>query len=43
MATGKGMCSRAPMTPLRTRGTVQTKLPKMMATTASRLRGGPHC
>lgn len=37
MATGKGMWRRAPTMPLRTRGTVQTRLPKMMQTTASRL------
>jgi len=36
-ATGKGTCSRAPMTPLRTKGTVQQRLPKMMQTMASRL------
>ncbi len=41
IATGKGMCRRAPMMPLSTRGTVQTRLPKMMQTMASRLWRGP--
>lgn len=35
--TGKGTWRRAPMIPLRTRGTVQQRLPKMMQMIASRL------
>lgn len=36
MATGKGTCRRAPITPFRTRGTVQQREPNMMQYTASR-------
>jgi hypothetical protein len=37
-ATGKGTWSFAPILPLRTRGTVQTRLPKMIQYTDSRLQ-----